>query len=236
MIRVLLADDQALIRVGFRMILEAEPDLEVVGEAADGAAAVSMAAATGPDVVLMDVRMPALDGIEATRQITAVHPDVRVLILTTYDLDDYVYAGLHAGASGFLLKDAPPGDLLAAVRTVAAGDAVLAPAATRRLITRVGPLLASEQPRSGGAEVLAELTDRERDVFRLLAAGRSNREIAAALYVSEGTVKVHVSRLLAKLGLRDRVQVVVLAYETGIVVPGQIADPDLSGDAPPDHP
>jgi DNA-binding NarL/FixJ family response regulator len=219
-IRVLLADDQSLIRVGFRMILEAESDLRVVGEAGDGAAAVSMAAATSPDVVLMDVRMPAVDGIAATRQITAAQPGVRVLILTTFDLDDYVYAGLHAGASGFLLKDAPPADLLNAVRTVAAGDAILAPTATRRLIARVSPLLAPERAAPGDG-VLAVLTDREHDVFRLVATGRSNREIATDLLVSEGTVKVHVSRVLAKLGLRDRVQVVVLAYENGIVVPGQ---------------
>lgn len=219
MIRVLLVDDQSLLRLGFRMILEAEADIEVVGEAADGASGVSMTEATRPDVVLMDIRMPGTDGIAATEQITAGASGARVLILTTYDLDEYVHAGLRAGASGFLLKDAPPAELLSAVRTVAVGDAVLAPSATRRLLDRFGPLLTSGEPRAGDA-VLADLTERERDVFRLVAAGRSNREIAGDLFVSEGTVKVHVSRLLTKLGLRDRVQVVVLAYETGIVVPG----------------
>jgi DNA-binding NarL/FixJ family response regulator len=220
MIRVLLVDDQALLRVGFRMILDGEPDIEVVGEAADGAAGVRMARSTSPDVVLMDVRMPGTDGIAATEQITATDPGARVLILTTFDLDEYVHAGLRAGASGFLLKDAPPAELLAAIRTIAAGDAVLAPSATRRLLDRFGPLLDPERSGPAGEEILAELTDRERDVFRLVAAGRSNREIATALIVSEGTVKVHVSRIFAKLGLRDRVQAVVLAYEAGIVVPG----------------
>jgi DNA-binding NarL/FixJ family response regulator len=219
-IRVILVDDQELLRVGFRMILEAEPDIEVVGEAADGAIAVSVAAATRPDVVLMDVRMPGTDGIAATERITAANAEVRVLILTTFDLDEYVHAGLRAGASGFLLKDAPPADLLNAVRSVAAGDAVLAPSATRRLLDRFGPVLSAERA-NPGEQVLAGLTEREREVFRLVAAGRSNREIAAELYVSEGTVKVHVSRVLTKLDLRDRVQVVVLAYEAGIVIPGQ---------------
>lgn len=220
MIRVVLVDDQALLRVGFKMILEAEPDIEVVGEAADGAEGVTLTTATRPDVVLMDVRMPGTDGIAATEAITRAQAS-RVLILTTFDLDEYVYAGLRAGASGFLLKDAPPAELLAAVRTVAAGDAVLAPSATRRLIDRFGELLPREDAGSRpAAEVLGELTEREREVFVLVAAGRSNREIAGELYVSEGTVKVHVSRVLAKLDLRDRVQAVVLAYEAGIVVPG----------------
>jgi DNA-binding NarL/FixJ family response regulator len=220
-IRIVLADDQALLRVGFRMILSAEPDLEVVGEAADGAEAVAVTEALDPDVVLMDVRMPGTDGIAATERIARGRSSARVLILTTFDLDEYVFAGLRAGASGFLLKDAPPADLLAAVRTVAAGDAVLAPSATRRLIDRFGQLLpASESRASAAADVLAELTERERDVFRLVAAGQSNREIANRLFVSEGTVKVHVSRLLTKLGLRDRIQAVVLAYESGIVIPG----------------
>jgi DNA-binding NarL/FixJ family response regulator len=219
-IRVVLVDDQALLRVGFKMILEAEPDIEVVGEAADGAEGVTLTTATRPDVVLMDVRMPGTDGIAATEAITRAQAS-RVLILTTFDLDEYVYAGLRAGASGFLLKDAPPAELLAAVRTVAAGDAVLAPSATRRLIDRFGELLPREDGASRpGADVLGELTEREREVFVLVAAGRSNREIAGELYVSEGTVKVHVSRVLAKLDLRDRVQAVVLAYEAGIVVPG----------------
>jgi DNA-binding NarL/FixJ family response regulator len=219
MIRVVLVDDQSLLRVGFRMILEGESDIEVVGEAADGATGVTMTEATHPDVVLMDIRMPGTDGITATEQITAGHSGARVLILTTFDLDEYVHAGLRAGASGFLLKDAPPADLLNAVRTVAAGDAVLAPSTTRRLLERFAPMLPGDQAPVGDA-VLSDLTDRERDVFRLVAAGRSNREIAAELFVSEGTVKVHVSRLLAKLGLRDRVQVVVLAYEAGIIIPG----------------
>jgi DNA-binding NarL/FixJ family response regulator len=212
-IRVLLVDDQSLLRVGFRMILSAEPDITVVGEAADGAAGVALASLA--DVVLMDVRMPGTDGIAATAAITAGGSGARVLILTTFDLDEYVHAGLRAGASGFLLKDAPPLELLAAVRAVHAGDAVIAPSATRRLLDRFGPLL-SARP----ADPLADLTERERDVFRLVAAGRTNREIAAALFVSEGTVKVHVSRLLTKLGLRDRIQVVVLAYESGVVIPG----------------
>ena len=220
MIGVLLVDDQSLLRTGFRMILEAEPDIEVVGEAADGDGGVSMASATRPDVVLMDVRMPGTDGIEATARITAELPDVRVLILTTYDLDEYVYAGLRAGASGFLLKDAPPAELLHAIRTVAAGDAVLAPSATRRLIDRFVPSLPDGDTQPRQADVLADLTDRERDVFALVAGGRSNREIATELFLSEGTVKVHVSRVLTKLGLRDRVQAVVLAYETGVIRPG----------------
>jgi DNA-binding NarL/FixJ family response regulator len=222
-IRVLLVDDQALLRTGFRMILSAEPDLDVVGEAGDGAAAVPLAASTRPDVVLMDVRMPGMDGIEATARITRDTPDARVLILTTFDLDEYVYAGLRAGASGFLLKDAPPAELLSAIRTVAAGDAVLAPGATRRLIDRFVPELPAGAVPVPAGDPLATLTDRERDVFGQVAAGLSNREIAGRLYMSEGTVKVHVSRVLTKLGLRDRVQAVVLAYEAGIVTPGERA-------------
>ena len=220
MIRVLLVDDQSLLRMGFRLILEAEPDIEVAGEAADGATGVSMAAALRPDVVLMDVRMPGLDGIAATAAITAAGTASRVLILTTFDLDQYVFAGLKAGASGFLLKDAPPAELLSAVRTVAAGDAVLAPSATRRLIDQFVPLLPDPGRQQDQDALLGQLTDRERDVFAELAAGRSNREIAAALHLSEGTVKIHVGRILAKLGLRDRVQAVVLAYESGLITPG----------------
>jgi DNA-binding NarL/FixJ family response regulator len=220
MIRVLLVDDQSLLRMGFRLILEAEPDIEVAGEAADGATGVSMAAALRPDVVLMDVRMPGMDGIAATAAITAAGPASRVLILTTFDLDQYVFAGLKAGASGFLLKDAPPAELLSAVRTVAAGDAVLAPSATRRLIDQFAPLLPDPGRQQDQDALLSQLTDRERDVFAELAAGRSNREIAAALHLSEGTVKIHVGRILAKLGLRDRVQAVVLAYESGLITPG----------------
>jgi DNA-binding NarL/FixJ family response regulator len=220
MIRVLLVDDQSLLRMGFRLILEAEPGIEVAGEAADGATGVSMAAALRPDVVLMDVRMPVMDGIAATAAITAAGPASRVLILTTFDLDQYVFAGLKAGASGFLLKDAPPAELLSAVRTVAAGDAVLAPSATRRLIDQFAPLLPDPGRQQDQDALLSQLTDRERDVFAELAAGRSNREIAAALHLSEGTVKIHVGRILAKLGLRDRVQAVVLAYESGLITPG----------------
>jgi DNA-binding NarL/FixJ family response regulator len=220
MIGVLLVDDQALLRMGFRMILEAEPDIEVVGEAADGAAGVSMATALRPDVVLMDIRMPGMDGIQATQSIVLADPATRVLILTTFDLDEYVFAGLKAGASGFLLKDTPPLELLSAIRTVAGGDAVLAPTATRRLIDQFVPLLPNPGHRRARDSVLSELTDRERTVFGQLAIGRSNREIAHELHLSEGTVKLHVGRILAKLGLRDRVQAVVLAYESGLITPG----------------
>jgi DNA-binding NarL/FixJ family response regulator len=223
MIRVLLVDDQSLLRMGFRLILDAEPDIEVVGEAADGVSGVSMAAAVHPDVVLMDVRMPGMDGIQATAAITGstgAGPASKVLILTTFDLDQYVFAGLKAGASGFLLKDAPPVELLTAIRTVAGGDAVLAPTATRRLIDQFVPLLPDPGQQQVREAVLSELTSRERTVFALLAAGRSNREIATELHLSEGTVKIHVGRILAKLGLRDRVQAVVLAYESGLITPG----------------
>jgi DNA-binding NarL/FixJ family response regulator len=220
MIRVLLVDDQSLLRMGFRLILEAEADIEVVGEAGDGAVGVSMTAALAPDVVLMDVRMPTMDGIAATTAIVEAGSDSKVLILTTFDLDQYVYAGLKAGASGFLLKDAPPTELLTAIRTVASGDAVLAPTATRRLIDQFMPHMPSPDRQAQRDTLLAELTDRERAVFAELAAGRSNREIAAELFVSEGTVKIHVGRILAKLGLRDRVQAVVLAYESGLITPG----------------
>ena len=219
MIRILLVDDQSLLRMGFRLILEAEADIEVIGEAADGAAAVSMAAALRPDVVLMDVRMPGMDGIEATAEIMA-GPASKVLILTTFDLDQYVFAGLKAGASGFLLKDAPPAELLAAIRTVASGEAVLAPTATRRLIDQFAPMLPSPDRQRDRDAMLGKLTDRERTVFAELAAGRSNREIATGLHLSEGTVKIHVGRILAKLELRDRVQAVVLAYESGLITPG----------------
>jgi DNA-binding NarL/FixJ family response regulator len=218
MIRVLIADDQSLVRTGFKMILDAESDVEVVGEAGDGAAAFAMARTLRPDVVLMDVRMPGTDGITATGQITAELPGTRILILTTFDLDDYVHAGLRAGASGFLLKDVPAPDLVAAIRTVAAGDSVLSPSTTRRLIERFVPLLPA--PGAATADSLAALTNREREVFALVAKGRSNREIADALFLSEGTVKIHVSRLLGKLGLRDRVHAVILAYETGVRAPG----------------
>jgi DNA-binding NarL/FixJ family response regulator len=220
MIRVLLVDDQSLLRMGFRLILEAEPDMEVVGEAGDGASGVSMASALHPDVVLMDVRMPGMDGIKATASIIEAGPASKVLILTTFDLDQYVFAGLKAGASGFMLKDAPPAELLAAIRTVAGGDAVLAPTTTRRLIDQFARLLPDPGKQQDRDAVLSKLTDRERTVFAELAAGRSNREIATELHLSEGTVKIHVGRILTKLGLRDRVQAVVLAYESGLITPG----------------
>jgi DNA-binding NarL/FixJ family response regulator len=219
-IKVLLVDDQSLLRMGFRLILAAQPDIEVVGEAADGTSAVSMAAALHPDVVLMDVRMPGMDGIQATASITATGPAVKVLILTTYDLDEYVFAGLKAGASGFLLKDVPPADLITAIRTVASGDAVLAPTATRRLIDQFAPLLPGPGQQQDRDAVLSKLTSRERVIFAQLAAGQSNREIAAELHLAEGTIKIHVRQILAKLGLRDRVQAVVLAYESGVITPG----------------
>jgi DNA-binding NarL/FixJ family response regulator len=225
-ISVLLADDQPLLRRGFRMILEAEGDLAVVAEAGDGTEAIEQAHRHAPDVVLMDIRMPGLDGIEATRRITAADDQVRVLVLTTFDLDEYAFGAARAGASGFLLKDVRPADLVAAVRTVAAGDAVVSPRATRRLLeeyARVVPLSARQMQEQ--YPQLATLTDREREVLVSVAGGQSNAEIAASLYVSEATVKSHVGRILAKLGLRDRVQVVVLAYETGLVRPGTRSDP-----------
>jgi DNA-binding NarL/FixJ family response regulator len=219
MITVLLADDHALIRKGFRLILDAEPDIEVAGEASDGTMAVSMASALRPDVVLMDVRMPGRDGIAATRDIVAAGLPSKVLILTTFDLDDYVYAGLRAGASGFLLKDTQPDDLVAAIRTIAAGDAVLAPSAAKRLI-REFTAQPPEQPSGQRAgQIRRALTGRELEVFSLIAAGMSNSEIAASLHLSAGTVKIHVGRILAKLGLRDRIQAVVLAYESALVTP-----------------
>ncbi|HET6824942.1 MAG TPA: response regulator transcription factor [Amnibacterium sp.] len=217
MIRVLVADDQAMVRAGFAALLAAQPDLEVVGQAENGAEAVALAAATAPDVVLMDVRMPVLDGIAATRQVIAGTPGTRVVVLTTFDVDDYVLDAIRAGASGFLLKDAPPDDLVAAVRIVARGDALLAPSVTRRLIERLA-VGASSPPSSPSA--LPELTQREREVLVEVAKGRSNQEIAAALVIAEQTVKTHVSRVLGKLGLRDRAQAVVAAYESGLVVAG----------------
>jgi DNA-binding NarL/FixJ family response regulator len=220
-VRVLLVDDQALVRVGFRAVLEQEPDLEVVGEAGDGAQAVTMTRAVRPDVTLMDVRMPTMDGIEATRRIVAAGSPARVLVLTTFDLDEYVFAALRAGASGFLLKDAMPADLVAAIRAVAAGDAVVAPGVTRRLIEAFARHLPAASGRTPVEERLAGLTARERDVLVELARARSNNEIADRLHVTEATVKVHVSHILAKLGLRDRAQVVVFAYENGVVSPGE---------------
>jgi DNA-binding NarL/FixJ family response regulator len=233
MISVLLVDDHSLIRMGFRLVLDAEPDIEVVGEAADGAAAGAMCSALRPDVVLMDVRMPGHDGIEATRDIVAAGLPCKVLILTTFDLDDYIYDGLRAGASGFLLKDTQPANLVAAIHTIAAGDAVLAPAATSRLVRQFAATPPPSghpdaKPADGGAQIKQVLTDREQDVFCHIAAGLSNSEIAAGLFLSEGTVKIHVGRILAKLGLRDRVQAVVLAYESGLITPG-MAPPDQPG-------
>lgn len=214
--RLLIADDQALVRAGFRMILDAEDDLEVVGEATDGLDAVEQAKRLKPDVVLMDIRMPELDGIEATRRLK--DEPVRVLMLTTFDLNEYVYEALRAGASGFLLKDVPPEQLAAGIRIVAQGEALLAPSITRRLIQEFAAASPTPPAPPPG---LDELTARELEVFRCVARGLSNAEIAAELVVSETTVKTHVARLLMKLGLRDRVQAVVLAYESGIAVPGK---------------
>ncbi len=218
MIRVLVADDQALVRAGFRMILEHEDDIDVCGEAADGAAAVQLTKQSRPDVVLMDIRMPGVDGVQATRRITEDPASpARVLILTTFDLDEYVYSALRAGASGFLLKDVDPPELVAAVRAVARGDALLAPTVTRRLIEQY-----TRRPLPTGAtpESLARLTDREVEILRHVARGSTNAEIAARLYLSPATVKTHVARILGKLDLRDRVQAVVLAYESGLIEPG----------------
>jgi DNA-binding NarL/FixJ family response regulator len=213
--RVLLADDQELVRAGFRMILETQADIEVVGGAGDGVEAVAVTRRLQPDVVLMDIRMPNLDGLQATKQLMAAGSASRVVILTTFDLDEYVYQALSAGASGFLLKNAPPEQLIGAVRVVAAGDALLAPSITRRVIQQFARL-----PPPGGTDALAGLTERERQVLQLVARGLSNAEIAAELFVSDATVKSHVAHLLAKLRLRDRVQAVVLAYESGLVRPG----------------
>ena len=217
MIRVLIADDQALVRGGFRMILDAQKDIEVVGEAADGRQALARARELRPDIVLMDIRMPELDGLEAARRLLRAPDPPRVLMLTTFDLDEYVYESMKAGASGFLLKDAQPEQLAHAVRVVAAGEALLSPTITRRLIEEF-----VRQPRapSGRPPKLAALTDREREVLRLVARGLSNKEIAASLFLSEATVKTHVAHILTKLGLRDRIQAVVLAYESGLIRPG----------------
>ena len=217
-IRVLIADDQALVRTGFRMILAEEEGIDVIGEAADGLEAVELAVGLKPDVVLMDIRMPGIDGIEATRRILAreLDPPVRILMLTTFDLNEYVYEALRAGASGFLLKDVPAEQLAAGVHVVAAGEALLAPTVTRRLIQE----FARHAPAPEPPAALDELTARELEVFKLVARGMSNAEIAAELIVSEATVKTHVARVLMKLSLRDRIQAVVLAYETGLVTPG----------------
>jgi DNA-binding NarL/FixJ family response regulator len=217
-IRVLLADDQALVRSGFQMILASQPDIEVCGEAEDGRQAIDLTNRLAPDVVLMDVRMPVLDGLEATRRLVDLETTARILILTTFDLDEYVYAAIRAGASGFLLKDVRPSQLVDAIRVVADGEALLAPAVTKRLLERFAATLPTPEER---APALATLTDRERDVLELVASGLSNSEIAERLFLGETTVKTHVSSLLRKLGLRDRVQAVVLAYEAGLVRPAQ---------------
>lgn len=217
MIRVLIVDDQALVRAGFAVMLRAQEDLEVVGEAADGAEALAMTRDMNPDVVLMDVRMPVLDGIEATRRMAAVYPGVRILVLTTYDVDQYVFEALRAGASGFLLKDVSPAELVHGIRTVYAGDALLAPKITRRLVE---DYVRRPQPGSASNGPLSRLTARETDVLRLVGRGRSNAEIAESLLLGEATVKTHVGRILAKLQLRDRAQAVVIAYETGLIQPG----------------
>jgi DNA-binding NarL/FixJ family response regulator len=211
--RVLICDDQALVRGGFRAILETRPDLEVVGEAENGVEAVALAERRSPGVILMDIRMPIVDGVEATRQLVAKGSPARVLILTTFDLDEYVHAAIRAGASGFLLKDVKPADLVHAINVVAAGDALLAPTVTRRLLERFATALPVGDQTS---QALAELTTRETEVLRLLAGGLSNAEIAAKLVLSEATVKTHISSILRKLRLRDRVQAVILAYETGL--------------------
>jgi DNA-binding NarL/FixJ family response regulator len=215
-IKALVADDQSLVRGGFRMILDAQSDIEVVGEAADGRQAVTRALELHPDVVLMDVRMPELDGIQATAELTRAGSHARVLILTTFDLDEYVYEAMKAGASAFLLKDVDPPELAAAVRAVARGDTLLAPAATRRLIER---FVSRPAPDAAPPPVVAELTERELEVLRLIARGCSNSEIGDELYLAQPTVKTHVTRMLAKLGVRDRVQAVVFAYESGLVQP-----------------
>ncbi|UNX53919.1 response regulator transcription factor [Georgenia sp. TF02-10] len=216
-IRVALVDDQQLVRAGFAMVIGSQPDMDVVLEAGDGAQALRLLASHPVDVVLMDVRMPTLDGLAATAELTG-DGGPRVIILTTFDLDEYVLRAIRAGASGFLLKDAPPEEMLAAIRTVHSGDAVIAPSSTRRLIERLAEILPPEQQTPPA--VLDTLTDREREVLVLMARGRSNTEIAADLFVAEATVKTHVGRVLAKVGARDRVQAVVLAYETGLVTPG----------------
>lgn len=220
MIRVLLVDDQSLLRTGFRLVLEGIEDIEVVGEAGDGESAERMTLALRPDVVLMDVRMPGRNGIEATAAITAALPQVRVLILTTFDLDEYAFAGLRAGASGFLLKDTRPAELVQAIRVVASGEAVVSPRITRRMLELFGPRLPTGTERADTPPELADLTPRELEVLTLIGRGMSNGEIAEHLVVSEATVKTHVGNVLAKTGSRDRVRAVVLAYSTGLVTPG----------------
>ncbi|AGW41597.1 two-component system regulatory protein [Leifsonia xyli subsp. cynodontis DSM 46306] len=216
-LRILLADDQALVRLGFRMVLEAEPDLCVVGEAVDGVEAVRLAAQTRPDVILMDVRMPALDGIEATRRIVAANPEARIIILTTFDLDEYAFGGLRAGASGFLLKDARPDDLTAAIRAVAAGDAAVSGRVTRAMLELFADRLPTTESAAPGDDPAAALTPREREILLAIADGLTNGEIGATFYLTESTVKTHVGRVLSKLHLRDRVHAVIFAYDNGLV-------------------
>ena len=214
-IRVLIADDQPLVRGGFRMILDERPDLELVGEAADGEQAIALAAELEPDVILMDIRMPTIDGVEATRRLVEDGSHARILVLTTFDLDEYVYAAIGAGASGFLLKDVEPTALVDAIRVVAAGNSLFGPAATQRLLDRFAP-----PPSDAVASRVDQLTDREREILKLIAQGRSNAELAQQLYLSEATVKTHVSAILRKLAVRDRVQAVIAAYEAGLARPG----------------
>ncbi len=229
-IRILLADDQELMRMGFRMVIDSQRDLVIVGEAVNGHEAIAAVAELAPDIVLMDVRMPELDGIEATRRIVAADPRSRIIILTTFDLDEHTYAALRAGASGFLLKDAPPAELLAAIRAVASGDAVIAPSVTRRLLSTLLPHLPDPAaPERAGDGVLSRLTPREREVLIEVARSHSNAEIAERLVLSEATVKTHVGRILAKLSLRDRVQIVVFAYENGLIQP-QLGGTGAGGD------
>jgi DNA-binding NarL/FixJ family response regulator len=218
--RILVADDQSMVRAGFRMLLAGEEDIEVVAEASNGLEAIEKTARFDPTVVLMDIRMPELDGLEATRRILAADPGVRILILTTFDLDEYVYEALRAGASGFVLKDDSPEQLIAAIRTVAAGDALLSPTVTRRVIEKFAGMAHPAPPKE-----LDELSERERDVFQLMARGLSNAEVGQELFISETTVKTHVTHILAKLGLRDRVQAVVLAYQTGLVEQDSVLKP-----------
>jgi DNA-binding NarL/FixJ family response regulator len=217
-IRVLIADDQALVRSGFRLILETRADIEVVGEAEDGRQAILLAHELSPDVILMDIRMPDLDGIEATRQIIATGGETRILVLTTFDLDEYVYAAIRAGASGFLLKDVRPGDLIDAIRLIADGNALLGPTVTRRLLDRFANADPDGRP---DPAIIAGLTEREREILHLVASGLSNAELAQRLYLSETTIKTHVSSVLRKLGVRDRVQAVIVAYNAGLVQPHQ---------------
>lgn len=216
-LRILLVDDQALVRLGFRMVLEAEPDLRVVGEAADGAQAISLAVETRPDVILMDVRMPTLDGIEATRRIVSANPEARIIILTTFDLDEYAFGGLRAGASGFLLKDARPAELTAAIRAVAAGDAAVSGRVTRTMLELFADRLPAEGRSPAGSDPMAALTPREREILLAMADGLTNGEIGAKFFLTESTVKTHVGRVLAKLQLRDRVHAVIFAYDNGLV-------------------